>query len=177
MDCLVCGKDIRLCKGNFENFLSREEPEHWKMDNRSLGITSILPKIAKSDLRLLVTYHHTNPEYLPITLHKAGETLDATSWYDKLVGYKSEVIQQAKNACGHLCTGTDHCECDECSDGPLMRSVGFFCRANSETYTEGDSDFQAAFDKYDSSDFDGSESESDDSDLEGSIGSESMSDL
>jgi hypothetical protein len=89
MDCLVCGKDIRLCKGNFENFLSREEPEHWKMDNRSLGITSILPKIAKSDLRLLVTYHHTNPEYLPITLHKAVETLDATSWYDKLVGYKS----------------------------------------------------------------------------------------
>jgi hypothetical protein len=58
-----------------------------------------------------------------------------------------------------------------------MRSVGFFCRANSETYTEGDSDFQAAFDKYDSSYFDGSESESDDSDLEGSIGSESMSDL
>ena len=50
-------------------------------------------------------------------------------------------------------------------------------RASSDVYTEGESDYEAAFDKYDSSDFDGSESESDDSDLEGSIGSESMSDL
>jgi hypothetical protein len=54
-------------------------------------------------------------------------------------------------------------------------------RASSDVYTEGESDYEAAFDKYDSSDLDGSSVESDDeddeSDPESSIGSESMSDM
>jgi hypothetical protein len=88
MDCLVCGKDEKLCKGNFENFLSREDPEHWKMDKRFLGITSILPKISKANPRLLVTYQHTNPKYPPITLYRMGEKLQVASWYNKLLDYK-----------------------------------------------------------------------------------------
>ena len=87
MKCLVCGKDKSLCKGNFENFLSREDPEHWRMDKRFLGITSILPKITKANPRLLVTYHHTNQKYPPITLHKTGEKLEARGWYDILLEY------------------------------------------------------------------------------------------
>ena len=50
-------------------------------------------------------------------------------------------------------------------------------RASSEVYTEGESDYEAAFDEYDSSDLDGSTIASDESDSEGSIGSESMSDI
>jgi hypothetical protein len=88
MDCLVCGKKEKLCKGNFENFLSRKDPEHWKMDKRFLGITSIFPKISKANPRILVTYHHTNPKYPPITLYKTGEKLQAARWYNKLRDYK-----------------------------------------------------------------------------------------
>jgi hypothetical protein len=56
-------------------------------------------------------------------------------------------------------------------------SAGFFRRANSEVYTEGESEFEAAFDSWSSRDLGGDVSESDDSDSEGSIGSESMSDM
>ena len=64
-----------------------------------------------------------------------------------------------------------------------MTDYGYFRRANSENYTEGESEFEAAFDRWSSSEEDGSESESSsesesiDSDSEGSIGSETMSDM
>lgn len=56
--CLGCGREKSVCKGNFENFLTREKPMLRKTKPRFLGITSALPLIAKADLRLLVTYQH-----------------------------------------------------------------------------------------------------------------------
>lgn len=77
------------CKGNFENFLSQGKYMLRKMKARFLGITSVLPLIAKVDLPLLVTYQHDTQKYPPITLHETGETINTASWYDKLAEYRS----------------------------------------------------------------------------------------
>jgi hypothetical protein len=87
-ECLGCGRIKRFCKGNFENFLSRDEQFLWKMDNRFKGIASVLPEIAKADVRLLVTYEHNTQRYPPIELYKTGEALDPASWYDELEKYQ-----------------------------------------------------------------------------------------
>ena len=88
-DCVGCGREKRFCKGNFENFLSRNEQYLWRMDNQFVGIASVLPKIAKADVRLLVTYEHDIQKYSPIKLYKTGEILDPKGWYDILEKYQS----------------------------------------------------------------------------------------
>ena len=70
--------------------------------------------------------------------------------------------------CGRSYTRPDDFQC-EYSDAPPTTSVDSELQLISEVYTERESDYGLAHDKYDSSDISDHESESDDSDSEGNI--------
>lgn len=72
--------------------------------------------------------------------------------------------------CGRSNTRAAGPEC-EYSDAPPTTSDDSELQLGSEVYTERESDYGLAHDKYDSSDIGDDESESDDSDSEGSDGS------
>ncbi|KAF2998463.1 hypothetical protein E8E13_001971 [Curvularia kusanoi] len=155
--CLGCGLEKTYCKGNFDNFLSRDERDLWKVDKRFVGIGSALPQLERAGLRLLVSYEHDIQKYPAITLHKPDDALSPEKWVEILEEFREGLMDQAKKICYDPFVGPRSSE----SSASLEPDLPFFGRS-SDIYTDTS---EHGIDTYDSSDFtdatDESDSESD----------------